>query len=78
MSCAQCAAVEGALEQRGRYCVGCGRTLPVRLGGSRRISLAARAYLTDDMTQPVLRLRHAAPRPRVPAAEVLEAHEIPA
>lgn len=78
MSCAHCAAVEGALEQHGRYCVGCGRTLPVRLGGPRRISLAARAYLTDDMTQPVLRLRHAAPRPRVPVGETLEAHDIPA
>ena len=76
MSCAHCTAVEGAPEQHGRYCVGCGRTLPVRVGGTRRISLAARPYLTDDMTQPVLRLRHA--RPRVPVGETLEADVIPA
>jgi hypothetical protein len=54
------------VEQHGRFCVGCGKTMPPNLDTPRRISLAARAYLTDDMTQPVLRLRHAVPRPRVP------------
>ena len=65
MSCAHC----GAVEQRGRFCVGCGKTLPPNLDTPRRISLAARPYLTDDMTQPVLRLRHAVPRPRVPQSD---------
>jgi methionyl-tRNA synthetase len=71
MSCAHC----GTVEQRGRFCVGCGTTLPPRLPAPRRVSLAARPYLTDDMTQPVLRLRHVAARPRVPVHEV---QEIPA
>ncbi len=65
MSCASC----GAVEQHGRFCVRCGRTMPPQLDTPRRISLAARPYLADDddMTQPVLRLRHAVVRPRVPA-----------
>ena len=62
MDCAHC----GAVEQRGRFCVGCGKTMPPNLDTPRRIRLAARPYVTDDMTQPVLRLRHAVPRPRVP------------
>ena len=69
MSCAHC----GAVEQRGRFCVGCGKTMPPNLDALRRVRLAARPYLTDDMTQPVLRLRHGtvpAPRsPRVPQVE---------
>ena len=69
MSCAHC----GAVEQRGRFCVGCGRTMPPNLDTPRRIQLAARPYLTDAMTPPVLRLRHAVPRPRVPAREEQEA-----
>jgi hypothetical protein len=43
--------------------------MPPNPDAPRRITLAARAYLTDDMTQPVLRLRHAVPRPRVPQAQ---------
>ena len=65
MNCAHC----GAVEQHGRFCVGCGKTMPPKLDTPRRIRLAARPYLSDDMTQPVLRLRHAVPRPRVPQAE---------
>ena len=65
MDCAHC----GAVEQRGRFCVGCGKTMPPNLDTPRRIRLAARPYVTDDMTQPVLRLRHAVPRPRVAETE---------
>ena len=65
MNCAHC----GAVEQRGRFCVGCGKTMPPKLDTPRRIRLAARPYVTEDMTQPVLRLRHAVPRPRVPQTE---------
>jgi hypothetical protein len=65
MTCAHC----GAAEQRGRFCVGCGKTMPPTLDTARRIQAAVRPYLTDDMTQPVLRLRHAVPRPRVAQAE---------
>jgi hypothetical protein len=65
MDCAHC----GAVEQRGRFCVGCGKTMPPNLDTPRRIRLAARPYVTDDMTQPVLRLRHAVPRPRVAESE---------
>lgn len=65
MNCAQCDAVE----QRGRFCVRCGTTLPPNVDTPRRIRFAARAYLTDDMTQPVLRLRHAVPRQRVEQSE---------
>ncbi len=60
-SCAHC----NAVEQRGRYCVGCGKLMPPSQLPSRRIRLAPRPAVTDD-TQPVLRLRHAVPRPRVP------------
>jgi hypothetical protein len=71
MSCAHC----GAVEQRGRFCVGCGKTMPPNLDALRRVRLAARPYLTDDMTQPVLKLRHATvPAPRTSRiAEVEEA-----
>jgi methionyl-tRNA synthetase len=62
-SCAHC----NAVEQRGRYCVGCGKLLPPSQLPSRRVRLAA-VFESDD-TQPVLRLRHAAPRPRVPMEE---------
>jgi hypothetical protein len=63
-SCAHC----NAVEQRGRYCVGCGKLMPPSLVAPRRIRLAARPLQSDD-TQPVLRLRHAVPRPRVPESE---------
>lgn len=65
MNCVHC----GAVEQRGRFCVGCGKTMPPKLDTPRRIRLAVHPYLTDDMTQPVLRLRHAVSRPRVSQAE---------
>ena len=68
MNCAHC----GAVEQRGRFCVACGKTLPPNLDTPRRIRLAARPYLTDDMTQPVLRLRHAVPRQRVEQSQQSE------
>ena len=65
MECDHC----GAVEQRGRFCVGCGTTMPPPAQAPRAVRLAPRPYLTDDMTQPVLRLRHAVPRPRVPRPE---------
>ena len=65
MNCENC----GAVDQHGHFCVGCGKTMPPKLDTPRRIRLAARPYLTDDMTQPVLRLRHAVPRQRVAYAE---------
>ena len=52
MTCAHCSAVE----QRGRYCVGCGKLLPPSPLPPRRVRLAPRP-LDDDDTQPVLRLR---------------------
>ena len=58
--CAHCSAAE----QRGRYCVGCGKLMPPSLLPARRVHLAA--VFENDDTQPVLRLRHGAPRPRVP------------
>jgi hypothetical protein len=58
MSCAQC----GAAEQRGRYCVGCGKLMPPSSLPPRRVRLAPRP-LNDDDTQPVLRFRI---RPRPP------------
>ena len=64
-SCAHC----NAVEQRGRYCVGCGRLMPPSQLPSRRVRLAAVHLENDDDTQPVLRLRHAMPRPRVPQQE---------
>ena len=62
-SCAHCSAVE----QRGRYCVGCGKLMPPSSEPARRMRLAPDHFVSDD-TQPVLRLRHAVPRPRVPQA----------
>jgi hypothetical protein len=64
MTCSHCDAVE----QRGRYCVGCGKLMPPSALPPRRIRLAPRPLASDD-TQPVLRLRHAVPRPRVPQPE---------
>ncbi|HEY0125812.1 MAG TPA: hypothetical protein VGB58_01600 [Blastococcus sp.] len=66
MICTHCSAVE----QRGRYCVGCGTLMPPSPLPARRVRLAPR-YLLDDDTQPVLRFR-ANPRrsveDRAPAA----------
>jgi hypothetical protein len=67
-SCAHC----NAVEQRGRYCVGCGKLMPPSQLPARRIRLAPRP-LADDDTQPVLRLRHAVPRPRLAETEVTAA-----
>jgi hypothetical protein len=61
MTCAHC----NAVEQRGRYCVGCGRSLPPSAMPARRVRLAPR-HLLDDDTQPVLRF-NVSPRPPVPS-----------
>jgi hypothetical protein len=55
MTCSHCSAVE----QRGRYCVGCGKLMPPSTLPARRIRLAPRPPypLSDDATQPVLRFR---------------------
>jgi hypothetical protein len=50
MTCTHCDAVE----QRGRFCVACGKRLPPSPLPARRARLAP-AYLRDDDTQPVLR-----------------------
>jgi hypothetical protein len=50
MTCTHCDAVE----QRGRFCVGCGKRLPPSPLPSRRVRLAPE-HLRDDDTQPVLR-----------------------
>jgi len=63
-SCAHC----NAAEQRGRYCVGCGKLLPPSQLPARRVRLAPVHFDSDD-TQPVLRLRHGAPRPRISLEE---------
>ena len=52
MTCQHC----NAVEQRGRYCVGCGKLLPPFPLPARRARLAP-AHLQDDDTQPVLRFR---------------------
>ena len=52
MTCSHCSAVE----QRGRYCVGCGKLLPPSSLPVRRVRLAPRPLESDD-TQPVLRFR---------------------
>jgi methionyl-tRNA synthetase len=52
MTCTHCSAVE----QRGRYCVGCGKLLPPSPLPARRVRLAA-SHLSADDTQPVLRFR---------------------
>jgi hypothetical protein len=59
MSCSHC----NAVEQRGRYCVGCGKLMPPSVAPVRRVRLAPRALENDD-TQPVLRFR-VSPRPPV-------------
>ncbi|RBY91094.1 hypothetical protein [Blastococcus sp. TF02A-30] len=70
MSCAHC----GAVEQRGRFCVGCGKRMPPSLAPVRAVRLAPRPpyEITDDMTQPVLRFRvtprRPGPRESVPTA----------
>ena len=51
MTCQHCHSVE----QRGRYCVGCGKLMPSPLP-VRRVRLAPPHLLADD-TQPVLRFR---------------------
>ena len=63
MTCTHC----NAIEQRGRYCVGCGKLNPVALLPSRRARPAPRY---DDETQPVLRFRTS---PRLPAEDYLAA-----
>ncbi|TFV87378.1 hypothetical protein [Blastococcus sp. CT_GayMR16] len=62
-SCAHC----NAVEQRGRYCVGCGKLMPPSQLPARRIRLAPRPLENDD-TQPVLRFR-VRPRPPVPSEQ---------
>ena len=59
MTCSHCDAVE----QRGRYCVGCGKLLPPSPLPVRRVRLAPRSI---EETQPVLRFR---PTPRLPLPE---------
>lgn len=59
MTCSHCDAVQ----QRGRYCVGCGKLLPPSQLPVRRVRLAPRSI---DETQPVLRFR---PTPRLPLPE---------
>ncbi len=62
MTCAHCSAVE----QRGRFCVGCGRRLPFPVASARPMRVLPRRPLDDD-TQPVLRLGARAER-AVPAS----------
>jgi hypothetical protein len=50
MTCAHCSAVE----QRGRFCVGCGRRMPFS-APARPVRVVPRSAMDDD-TQPVLRL----------------------
>ena len=59
MTCTHCTAVD----QRGRYCVGCGKLMPPSALPVRRARLVPR---NDDDTQPVLRFR---PTPRLPLPE---------
>jgi hypothetical protein len=63
MTCSHCSAVE----QRGRYCVGCGKRMPPSALPPRRVRLAPRPShpLPDDATQPVLRLQVTPRRPMV-------------
>jgi hypothetical protein len=51
MTCTHCDAVE----QRGRFCVGCGKRLPLSPLPARRVRLAPAYLRDDDDTQPVLR-----------------------
>ena len=50
MTCAHCSAVE----QRGRFCVGCGRRMPFSTATARPVRVVPRRAM--DETQPVLRL----------------------
>ena len=59
MTCQHC----NLVEQRGRYCVGCGKLLPPSPLPARRVRLAPQHLQADD-TRPVLRLRV---RPRLSA-----------
>ena len=59
-SCAHC----NAVEQRGRYCVGCGKLMPPSQVPPRMVRLAPRPLESDD-TQPVLRFRVTPRRPAV-------------
>jgi hypothetical protein len=52
MTCSHCSAVE----QRGRYCVACGKLMPPSALPAPRVRLAPRPLENDD-TQPVLRFR---------------------
>jgi hypothetical protein len=61
MTCTHC----NAVEQRGRYCVGCGKLMPPSSLPARPVRLAPRRLENDD-TQPVLRFR-VTPRPPVRA-----------
>jgi methionyl-tRNA synthetase len=58
MACAQC----GAAEQRGRFCVGCGKAVAPTTHAAPR----PRSPLADELTQPVLRLERPS-KPAVPA-----------
>ena len=71
MNCAHC----GALDQRGRYCIGCGTLVPPSPLPPRRVRLAPRpAYeITDEMTQPVLRFAVRPRRPVVPTRMAADA-----
>ena len=51
MTCVHCSAAE----QRGRFCVGCGRRMPYATPTARPVRVVPRQALDDD-TQPVLRL----------------------
>ena len=62
-SCAHC----NVVEQRGRYCVGCGKRMPPSQLPPRVVRLAPRPLENDD-TQPVLRFRVRS-RPAVPAEQ---------
>ena len=53
MTCSHC----NAVEQRGRYCVGCGKLMPPSLAARRAGSALRPAPPSDDDTQPVLRFR---------------------
>jgi hypothetical protein len=59
MECRHC----NAVEQRGRYCVGCGKLMPPSMLPVRRRPMP---HLRDDDTQPVLRFRVS---PRLPQPE---------
>ena len=70
MTCSHC----NAVEQRGRYCVGCGKLMPLSALPVRRVRLAPRP-LADDDTQPVLRFR-VTPRRPSPAETAPEAARV--